>query len=61
MIDARWKYKKIFWYEVDLYFLYESSPYFCIKRYKFIINLQGTKILKNISIFICFIYFVNSA
>ena len=34
---------------------------FCIKRYKFVVNLQGIKTLKNNSISICFIYFTNSA
>ena len=34
---------------------------FCMKRYKFVVNLQGIKTLKNNSISICFIYFTNSA
>ena len=34
---------------------------FCIKRQKIVLNLQGTKKLKNISISICFVYHVNSA
>ena len=34
---------------------------FCIERYKFVVNLQGIKTLKNNSISICFIYFTNSA
>ena len=56
-----WKYKKNF--DTKLTYIFDTNHLriFCIKRYKFVVNLQGTETLKNNSMSICFIYFANSA
>lgn len=50
-------------FDTKLTYIFDTNHLriFCMKRYEFIVNLQGTKILKNISMSICFIYFANSA
>lgn len=53
--------KNVFDTKLTCIFYTNHFRIFCIKRYKFVINLQGIKTLKNNSISICFIYFTNFA
>lgn len=53
--------KKVFDTKLTCIFYTNHFRIFCIKRYKFVVNLQGIKTLKNNSISICFIYFTNFA
>lgn len=51
--------KNVFDTKLTCIFYTNHFRIFCIKRYKFVVNLQGIKTLKNNSISICFIYFTN--
>ncbi len=53
--------KNVFDTKLTCIFYTNHFRIFCIKRYKFVVNLQGIKTLKNNSISICFIYFTNFA